>query len=94
MNIILFQYIHTYIHTYIHIYIYIYTCIYMYIYLYIYMSNIIHYLFLLTHTYHIKISTIFILKYYSNEFTQKIYVHKNLISFSYTYILSRIYKHM
>ena len=38
------------------------------------MSNIIHYLFLLTHVYPIRISTIFILKYYSNEITHKKYM--------------------
>ena len=35
------------------------------------MSNITHYLFPLTHAYPIKISTIFILKYYSNKITHK-----------------------
>ena len=49
------------------------------------MSNIIHYLFLLTHAYHIKISTIFILKYYSNEIT-----HKNICSQKF-YILITIH---
>ena len=47
--------------------------IYIYICIYIYAPNIIHYLFLLTHAYPLKISTIFILKYYSDEITHKKY---------------------
>ena len=58
----------------------------------IYRSNIIHYLFL-THAYHMKISTIFILKYYSDKNKCKnVYSYKNIISYSYTSILSGIYK--
>ena len=35
------------------------------------MSSIIHYLFVLPHAYHIKMSTIFIVKYYSDEISHK-----------------------
>ena len=45
------------------------------IYIYIYAFNIIHYLFLLMHAYPVKISTIFILKFYSDKIT-----HKNICS--------------
>ena len=42
-----------------------------------------------------KISTIFILKYYSDENKhQNVYSYKNLISYSYTHILSGIDKQM
>ena len=47
------------------LYIYIYVCV------CVYMSNIIHYLFVLIHAYPVRISTIFILKYYSNNITHK-----------------------
>ena len=50
--------------------------------IYIYMSNIIHYLIVLIHTYAVKKSIIFILKYYSDDITHK---SKNHISYKYIY---------
>ena len=46
------------------------------------MSNIIHYLLVLIHTYSVKKSIILILKYYSDDITHK---SKNHVSYNYIY---------
>ena len=46
------------------------------------MSNIIHYLLVLIHTYPVKKSIILILKYYSNDITHK---SRNHVSYNYIY---------
>ena len=43
-----------------------------------------------SHAYPVKISTIFILKYYSNKSTHKIFVHKNLVFYNCTYYVGFI----
>ena len=54
--------------------------LFQYRYIYRYMSNIIHYLLVLIHAYTVKISIILILKYSSDDITDKVYIDKNHVS--------------